>query len=149
MLPPCIHPHPSLRFCTPTQSSLFSSDTATPAAYHPHAPAVSSGFTSNTATTCLPSLTHPNTSKIASMLLPHVHLHPSLRFCTPTAPSQFPSNASTPYLLSPILMLPHPHLILILLLFSLYLPLKLPPHVCPPPHILPCLRPRKTLKIWV
>ncbi|MBW0531897.1 hypothetical protein O181_071612 [Austropuccinia psidii MF-1] len=46
-------------------------------------------------------------------MLPHLplplHNHPSLRFCTPAAPTSFPSDASTPYPPSLILMLPHLH----------------------------------------
>ncbi|MBW0480466.1 hypothetical protein O181_020181 [Austropuccinia psidii MF-1] len=71
------------------------------------------------------------------MLPPHVHPHSSFRFRDPAVPSKFPSNTATACPPSPILMPPHPRLILMLPLQPHdFLP-TLPPHIQPHPCVLP------------
>ncbi|MBW0528811.1 hypothetical protein O181_068526 [Austropuccinia psidii MF-1] len=133
MLPlpqPHLHDHPFLLFHTPTESSLSLS--------------------------MLMLMQDPQ--DMPPMLPRHVHPHPSLCFCTPTTyhgyvpagPARYASEATMPCLPSPILMLPHPPLtILILPQCPQDMPPMLPPHVHPHPCSLPCLCSCRTLKIFL
>ncbi|MBW0579820.1 hypothetical protein O181_119535 [Austropuccinia psidii MF-1] len=128
LLPLHLHDHPSLRFRTPTESSL--------------------------PLTMLMLLQEPQ--DMPPTLPPHVHPHPSLCFCTPTAyhpyfpagPSRYASDATTPCPPSPILMILHPPLTMLMLPQRPQdMPPMLPPHVHPHPHSLPYLCSWRTLKI--